>query len=44
MPLITGIIAENYGFDGGMSAILAAFVMLIIFAVINLRNGERASM
>ena len=35
MPLITGVIAENYGFDGGMSAILAAFVLLIIFAIIN---------
>ena len=38
MPLITGVIAEFYGFDGGMSAILATFALLIIFAVINLRS------
>ena len=38
MPLITGIIAEFYGFDGGMSAILATFALLIVFAVINLRR------
>ena len=38
MPLITGFIAEYYGFDGGMSAILITFVLLIIFAVINLRQ------
>ncbi|MBQ7560627.1 MAG: MFS transporter [Synergistaceae bacterium] len=38
MPLITGFIAEFYGFDGGMSAILVTFILLIIFAVINLRR------
>ena len=38
MPLITGFIAELYGFDGGMSAILVTFILLIIFAVINLRR------
>lgn len=37
MPLITGIIAEHCGFDGGMSAILVAFGMLIIFSVIQFR-------
>lgn len=40
MPLITGIIAEFYGFDGGMSAILATFALLIVFAVINLRAAR----
>ena len=38
MPLITGVIAEFYGFDGGMSAILATFALLIVFAVINIRR------
>lgn len=38
MPLITGIIAEFYGFDGGMSAILITFALLILFALINLRS------
>lgn len=40
MPLITGIIAENYGFDGGMSAILVAFVLLMVFAVIHYRRDK----
>ena len=35
MPFVTGLIAEFYGFDGGMSAILVTFVLLIIFAIIN---------
>ena len=35
MPLVTGIIADLYGFDGGMSAILVTFGLLIIFALIN---------
>ena len=39
MPLITGVIAEFYGFDGGMSVILAAFVLLIVSAVMNLRKA-----
>lgn len=36
MPFITGFIADLYGFNGGMSAILVTFILLIIFAVINL--------
>ena len=40
MPLITGFAAELFGFDGGMSAILITFVLLVIFAVINLRRNE----
>ena len=36
MPLITGIAAERFGFDGGMSAILFAFVMLVVLAVKNM--------
>ena len=35
MPFVTGLVAEFYGFDGGMSAILITFVLLIIFTVIN---------
>ena len=35
MPFVTGLVAEYYGFDGGMSAILVTFVLLIIFAIIN---------
>ncbi len=35
MPLLTGIIAERFGFDGGMSAIMSAFVMLVLLAVRN---------
>ena len=35
MPLITGIIAERSGFDGGMSMILGAFVLLVIFSAVN---------
>ncbi|MBQ3402647.1 MAG: MFS transporter [Synergistaceae bacterium] len=40
MPLITGVIAENWGFDGGMSAILAGFMMLLVFAVINMKRRD----
>ena len=40
MPLITGFAAELFGFDGGMSAILITFILLIIFAVINLRKNN----
>lgn len=40
MPLVTGIVAERAGFDGGMSAILVAFVLLIVFAVVNFRRCE----
>ena len=40
MPLLTGIIAERFGFDGGMSAILFAFVMLVLLAVKNMLNHE----
>ncbi|MBQ7155268.1 MAG: MFS transporter [Synergistaceae bacterium] len=36
MPLITGVIAESFGFDGGMTAILAAFIMLFVLAVLHL--------
>ena len=39
MPFITGFIAEIYGFDGGMSAILIAFILLIIFSFINLKRS-----
>lgn len=35
MPFVTGLVAELYGFDGGMSAILVTFILLIIFALIN---------
>ena len=35
MPFVTGLVAEYYGFDGGMSAILVTFILLIIFALIN---------
>lgn len=38
MPLLTGIIAEKFGFNAGMSAILITFMLLIFFAVINLLN------
>lgn len=38
MPLLTGIIAEHWGFDGGMSAILVTFILLIAFALINRRG------
>ena len=38
MPLTTGIIAERYGFDGGMSAILVTFILLILFAVIHIKQ------
>ena len=37
MPLLTGIIAERFGFDGGMSAIMSAFVMLTVLAVLSCR-------
>ena len=36
MPLITGIIAEHWGFTAGMSAVLGTFIMLLIFAVMNI--------
>ena len=38
MPLVTGVIAEHYGFDGGMSAILVTFGLLIAFSVLNMRR------
>ena len=40
MPFITGIIAEHWGFGAGMSAILAAFVMLAVLAVKNALNRQ----
>ena len=43
MPLTTGIIAEHLGFTAGMSAILVTFVMLLVFAAINLRMSDKIS-
>ena len=43
MPLTTGIIAEHFGFTAGMSAILVTFVMLLVFAIINLRMSDKIS-
>ena len=40
MPLICGVVAEFYGFDGGMSAILVGFTLLIVFSVVNLMRAE----
>ncbi len=37
MPLITGIIAEKWGFTAGMSAILIAFIVLSVLSVVYLR-------
>ena len=38
MPFFVGVLAEYYGFTGGMAAILIAFTLLIIFAVINFKH------
>ena len=40
MPLLTGIIAEHYGFTAGISTILLSFIMLLVFAIINLRMSD----
>ena len=40
MPAVTGMIAEHAGFDGGMSAILVTFALLVIFAGINYRRKK----
>lgn len=40
MPLICGVVAEFYGFDGGMSAILIGFILLIAFSVVNLTRAD----
>ncbi len=40
MPLITGIVAEIYGFSAGMSAILVTFILLIVFAAVNARRKQ----
>ena len=39
MPLLTGIIAEYFGFTAGMSAILITFMMLLVLAAMNLRTS-----
>ena len=41
MPFFVGVLAEFYGFTGGMAAILIAFVVLIIFSIINFRNIDK---
>ena len=43
MPLVVGVLAERLGFDGGMSVILVAFVMLVIMSVLNLRSETAKS-
>jgi len=35
MPTIVGALAERFGFEGGMSAILVAVVLLVVFALLN---------
>ena len=36
MSTLVGALADRFGFTGGMSAILAAFVLLVVFALLNL--------
>lgn len=36
MPTIVGAVAERFGFTGGMSAILATIILLMLFSVLNL--------
>ena len=40
MPLLTGIVAQRFGFDGGMYAVFGAFVMLLFVSVMNFRRSE----
>ncbi len=35
MPTIVGSLAERYGFNGGMSAILVTVLLLVVFATLN---------
>lgn len=35
MSTLVGALAERFGFTGGMSAILAAFALLVVFALLN---------
>jgi len=35
MPTIVGALAERFGFEGGMSAILVAMVLLVVFSILN---------
>ena len=42
MPTLVGALADRYGFSGGMLAILAAIVLLMLFAAANLALGGRA--
>lgn len=42
MPLLVGILADHFGFGGGMTAILAAVALLILFSAVNLRMRPRA--
>ena len=40
MPLIIGFIADFYGFDGGMSAILVTFILLVALSLVNLKRSD----
>lgn len=42
MPTIVGALAERFGFEGGMSAILVAVVLLVVFALLNAVVKTRA--
>ena len=41
MPTVVGALADQYGFSGGMLAILAAIVLLVLCAAANLALGGR---
>ena len=41
MPLVVGVLAERLGFDGGMSAILITFVMLVVMSAVNMRKHTK---
>lgn len=41
MPTIVGALAERFGFEGGMSAILVAMVLLVVFSFLNVAVKTR---
>jgi len=37
MPVLVGVLAQNGGFERGMTAILVSIVLLVLFSAINTR-------